>query len=269
VFAGGDCVSGPATVIEAIAAGRKAAETIDRYLGGKGDISESLVAPEEATIFTDEAPPVEKLAVFSHLPHKERAKNFDEVELAVDWKVAVAEAARCLQCHVIAPPNKQALKDANCQFCGACVDVCPVGALMERSVRWSGAPKREVTTICTYCGVGCQLNLEIKDEKIIRVMPDEKGPANRGQACVKGKFGLDFVTSPERLTTPLIKKDSKFVEASWDEALNLITSKLANYKGNKFAAISSAKCTNEDNFVFQKFTRGVMGTNNIDHCARL
>lgn len=269
VFAGGDCVSGPATVIEAIAAGRKAAEAIDRYLGGDGNIRESLVAPEEATTFAEETLPAEKLAVFHHLPPQERVKNFNEVELEVDWNVAVAEAARCLQCNVIAPPNKLNLKEADCQFCGACVDVCPVGALMERSVRWSAAPDRTVTTTCPYCGVGCQLGLEIKDEKIIRVVPDPKGPANRGQACVKGKFGLDFVNSPERLTTPLIRKEGKFVEASWDEALNLIANKLANYKGDTFAAVSSAKCTNEDNYVFQKFTREVMGTNNIDHCARL
>jgi formate dehydrogenase beta subunit len=270
VFAGGDCVSGPATVIEAIAAGRKAAEAIDRYLGGDGDIEESLVAPEEASSFAEESFPAEKLAVFHHLPPRERVKNFNEVELDVDWDVAVAESLRCLQCNVIAPPNKLTLKEANCQFCAACVDVCPVGALMERGSLWKGAPDRTVTTICPYCGVGCQLNLDIKDEKIIRVLPDQKGPANKGQACVKGKFGLDFVNSPERLTMPLIKQpNGEFIEVSWGEAFDLITSKLANYKGNKFAAISSAKCTNEDNFVFQKFTRAVMGTNNIDHCARL
>lgn len=162
------------------------------------------------------------------------------------------------------------LIDSGCKFCAACVDVCPVGALMERPSLWKGAPDRTVTTICPYCGVGCQLNLDIKDEKITRVAPDQKGPANKGQACVKGKFGLDFVNSPERLTSPLIKqKNGEFIEASWGEAFDLITSKLANCKGSKFVAISSAKCTNEDNFVFQKFTRAVMGTNNIDHCARL
>jgi formate dehydrogenase major subunit len=126
-----------------------------------------------------------------------------------------------------------------------------------------------VSTICPYCGVGCQLKLDIKGERIIRVAPDPNGPANKGQACVKGKFGLDFVGHPDRLTSPLIKKDGQFVEATWDEALDLITTKLAQYKGDQFAAISSAKCTNEDNYVFQKFTRGVMGTNSIDHCARL
>jgi NADPH-dependent glutamate synthase beta subunit-like oxidoreductase/ferredoxin len=270
VFAGGDCISGPATVIEAIAAGRKAAEAIDRYLGGNGDIAESLAAPEEALSFAEEDLPVEKLAVFSHLHTKERVKNFNEVELDVDWNIAVSEAARCLQCNIIAPPEKLTLKEANCKFCGACVDACPVEALAERSILGISAPDRTVTTICPYCGVGCQLNLEVKDERIIRVVPDPQGTANKGQACVKGKFGLDFVNSPDRLTMPLIKqRNGEFMKVTWDEALNFITSKMANYNGNKFVAISSAKCTNEDNFVFQKFARAVMGTNNIDHCARL
>jgi predicted molibdopterin-dependent oxidoreductase YjgC len=161
------------------------------------------------------------------------------------------------------------LSESGCKFCAACVDVCPVGALVERPARYSGLPDRVVTTICPYCGVGCQLNLEIKDDQIIRVIPDENGPANKGQDCIKGKFGLEFVTHPDRLKTPLIKKDGRFVEATWDEALELVVSKLNGYKGSQFVAISSAKCTNEDNYVFQKFTRGVMGTNSIDHCARL
>jgi formate dehydrogenase beta subunit len=268
VFSGGDCVSGPATFIAAIAAGRKAAEGIDRYLGGSGDISESLVAAREATMAPGDVPD-EKPAVFSHLSPEERIKSFDEVELDVDWHVAVAEGMRCLQCNVIAPPDEKLLKDANCQFCGACVDACPVGALIERSARWTARPDRTVTTICPYCGVGCQLNLDIKDGRIVRVVPDPNGPANKGQACVKGKFGLEFVGHPDRLTSPLIKKDGRLVEATWEEAVELLATRLAQYKGDQFAAISSAKCTNEDNYVFQKFTRGVMGTNNIDHCARL
>lgn len=160
------------------------------------------------------------------------------------------------------------LEDAGCKFCGACVDVCPVGALTERSSRWQGNPDRVITTICPYCGVGCQLQLEIKDEQIMRVQPDPEGPANRGQDCVKGKFGLEFIHHPDRLTTPLIKRDGVFEEATWDEALDLVAEKLAGHKGDEFAAISSARCTNEDNYVLQKFTR-IAGTNNIDHCARL
>ena len=269
VFSGGDCVRGPASVIEAIADGRKAAEAIDRYLGGKGDISESLVPPEEATTWLEAGFPQEKLAPIAHLPGEISTRSFDEVELAWDRETAIAEAQRCLRCYVITPPDEKVLEEADCQFCGACVDSCPTGALVERSAQYAGAPDRVVTTICPYCGVGCQLKLEIKDEQIVRVVPDPMGPANRGQACVKGKFGLDFVHNPDRLTTPLIKRDGKFDEATWDEALAEVASKLANYKADEVAVISSAKCTNEENYLIQKFTRSVLGTNSVDHCARL
>jgi len=269
VFSAGDCQIGPDSVIRAIAGGRKAAEGIDRYLGGSGDISESLVAPEEATHWLNGHRSVEALAHTRHMTAEEAIKSFDEVEFGFDAETAMAEAARCLQCHVIAPPNELTLLEADCQFCGACVDACPVGALTEFSGRWTGKPEREVATICPYCGVGCQLILQVKNDRIVRVVPDPNGPANHGQACVKGKFGLDFVHSPERLTTPLIKRNGEFVPASWEEALGLVTATLRGYQADEVAVISSAKCTNEDNYVIQKFARAVIGTNTVDHCARL
>jgi len=140
---------------------------------------------------------------------------------------------------------------------------------MERDNRWEGSPDQEVVTICPYCGVGCQLKLEIKKDRIIRVAPDPEGPANHGQACAKGRFGIGYVHDQHRLTSPLIKRDGEFIEATWDEALDLVAENFAGHKGDQFAAISSAKATNEDNYLVQKFTRMVMGTNNVDHCARL
>ncbi|MDP3879939.1 MAG: formate dehydrogenase subunit alpha [Dehalococcoidales bacterium] len=162
------------------------------------------------------------------------------------------------------------LEESGCQFCGACVDVCPTGALLERSRKWEGLPEREVLTTCPYCGVGCQLKLQIREGRIIEVLPQMENDVNRGQACVKGRFGIqEFVHHPERLTTPLIKRDGQFVEATWDEALDMVADKLKSYQKGEVAVISSAKTTNEENYVAQKFARAVLGTNDVDHCARL
>ncbi len=162
------------------------------------------------------------------------------------------------------------LQDSDCKFCGACVDVCPTAALMDKSSLWAGIPDRKVATICPYCGVGCQLKLEVKDERIISSVPDPDGIVNHGQACVKGRFGIrEFVHHRERLTAPLIRRNGEFKEASWDEALDLAAKKLKSYTAGELGVIASAKCTNEENYVMQKFARAVLGNNNIDHCARL
>ena len=129
-----------------------------------------------------------------------------------------------------------------------------------------------MVTTCPYCGVGCQLELWIKDDKIAKVKGADSVP-NFGATCVKGRFGLDFVQRPDRLTKPLIRKDGKLVESTWDEALDLVAAKLGAIKKEHgpaaLAGLSSAKCTNEENFVFQKFVRTAFGSNNVDHCARL
>jgi formate dehydrogenase alpha subunit len=270
VFAGGDCESGPALVINAIAAGRKAAQSIDLYLGGRGDITEHLVPAEEATTWLEDVPTGGRLATVSYLPPEARVKDLSEVEQGMSWETAVAEARRCLQCHVIAPLRGLTLREVGCNFCGACVDSCPTIAIADLATRRIGRPDRTVTTTCPYCGVGCQLELEIKDEKITRSVPRPDGAPNYGQACVKGRFGIaEFVNHPQRLTSPLIRKNGELKEASWDEALELVARKLRRYTANEVGVIASAKCTNEENYVMQKFARAVLGTNNVDHCARL
>jgi formate dehydrogenase alpha subunit len=166
------------------------------------------------------------------------------------------------------------LKDVDCKFCGACLDACPTAALIERSDYWPGLPEREVATICPYCGVGCQLKLGIKDDKIISVSPDREGPANQGQACVKGRFSLaEVVHHPDRFTTPLVRRNGRLEETSWDEAIDLVAEGFAEirekYGADSLGAFSSSRCTNEENYVVQKLARAVFGTNNVDNCARI
>ncbi|NLE09463.1 MAG: FAD-dependent oxidoreductase, partial [Dehalococcoidales bacterium] len=153
VFAAGDCVQGPATVIEAIANARKAAEAIDTYLGGTGDISESLVSEEEARILPEAELPAEQEAAFDFLPAEERIRTFDEVEKGMSKETAEAEAGRCLKCYVISPDGEKVLEEADCQFCGACVDACPTGALIEKAPYNGEVPEKVVTSTCPYCGV--------------------------------------------------------------------------------------------------------------------
>lgn len=158
------------------------------------------------------------------------------------------------------------IEKSRCESCGECVIRCPVGALRFKKIQ---QPSREVKTICPYCGVGCGIYLGVRGDRIVSSRGDIDSPVNSGSLCVKGRFGYGFVNHPDRLTSPLVKKNGKFMEASWDEALELIAKKFSSYNGQNFAAISSAKCTNEENYIIQKFSRAVMETNNIDHCARL
>ncbi len=168
-----------------------------------------------------------------------------------------------------------AIGDSSCVQCGTCVQLCPTGALSFQTVLGRG-PEWELekeSSICIYCGVGCKIDFyKNKEGQLVKAMGNEQGP-NEGHLCVKGRFGFDFVQSDKRLTKPLIKKNGKFEEASWDEALGLVASKLGDIKAksgpDSIMAFSSAKCSNEENYLMQKFMRAVIGTNNVDHCARL
>ena len=161
------------------------------------------------------------------------------------------------------------LLESGCEFCGACLDVCPVGALVEREHKWE-KPRRVERTICPHCPVGCQLNLEINAQgRLIRVVPELNSPANRGQACFKGKFGLEFVNQAARLTRPLIRTDQGLEEATWDQALDLVAAKLADYRGDSFALLAAPDSTNEELYLAQKFARVAMCTNNVDQSSNI
>ena len=201
------------------------------------------------------------------------------------------------------------LQDSVCVFCGQCVSVCPTGALTEKDSHGLGRTWQttKVVTTCPYCGVGCNFDLNVRDGRVVKVTSNWDALPNKGVLCVKGRFGWQFLHSPERLTRPLVKAElwqtwnekretrdegrgmrnkeqgvvsaepssthEGFVETDWDTALDIVVSKLAATRAahgpDAIAFLASAKCTNEENYLMQKLARAVIGTNNVDHCARL
>jgi len=202
----------------------------------------------------------------------------------------------------------QPMLDAGCESCGQCVAFCPVGALYDKMSLGLGRANQvtQVRTTCSYCGVGCNFDLNVRDGKIVRVTSAQDAPVNGMALCVKGRYGYDYVHHPERLTRPLVRAKwltdvdkqvasgkwqvaatpvqetpsdngamtpDTFIETDWDTALDVVASKFTAVKqesgGDAFAVLASAKCTNEENYLFNKFTRQILATNSIDHCARL
>lgn len=159
--------------------------------------------------------------------------------------------------------------ESKCESCGQCVAKCPTGALLPKKFEW---PAREVKTTCPYCGVGCGMILGVRENRIVSVTGDKDSVVNQGRLCVKGRFGYDFIYSPERLKTPLIRDNGALREASWDEALDLVANRfkqiIKDHGPDAIAGVSCARAFNEDSYHMQKLFRGVIGTNNIDNSAR-
>ena len=186
---------------------------------------------------------------------------------------------------IIAGANTSML-DARCESCGQCSAYCPTGALSDKLSYGLGRAHQinKVMTTCPYCGVGCQFDLNIKNNRIIGVTSNPNAPVNGMALCVKGRYGYDFVHHRDRLTKPQVRKyllDGKprgvergeWVEVDWDTALNVVADNILStrdtYGTDSIGILTSAKCTNEENYLMNKFARQVVGTNSIDHCARL
>ncbi len=169
--------------------------------------------------------------------------------------------------------NDAPLEQSECTFCGLCVAMCPTGALMEKEKPYQGTTRFSVQSTCSYCGCGCPLTLEIKDNQIVRALPGELDLPRQGALCVRGSYGYDYIHSRDRLTRPLLKENGSFKEVSWEEALAVAGAGLKavkeHYGPEALGVYGSSKCTNEENYLLQKFARTVLGTNNIDNGSSL
>ena len=173
----------------------------------------------------------------------------------------------------ITTDNDMLFGDSSCVSCGACAHTCPTDAISDVFQSKSVKVDKKVRTTCSYCGVGCNLETSVKDGKVVAIDTPKETEVNAGHTCIKGRYAFGFYDHPDRLRSPLIKKNGKFEEASWDDAYEYIKQKLEKIKNESgpdaIAGISSARCTNEENYVFQKMIRAAIGTNNIDCCARI
>ena len=174
---------------------------------------------------------------------------------------------------VITPDSGTTLRESSCVSCGACVDTCPTGALEDRSILENGVPTNWTKTVCPYCGTGCEMNVGTRGDKIVQIKPFATSPVNHGHLCVKGSYAYDFVHSADRVTEPMIRENGKWREVSWDEAFEFTASKLKKITGDfgadSAAVLGSARATNEENYLAQKFARVALHTNNVDNCARV
>jgi formate dehydrogenase major subunit len=170
-------------------------------------------------------------------------------------------------------PDGPTLRESSCVSCGACVDTCPTGALEDRNLSRLLAPSAWTRTICPYCGVGCELDVGTRDARIVTVRPVLDAPVNKGHLCVKGRYAYDFVSAIDRVTHPMIRKGRDWRRVSWNEARAFVAERLTGliqrYGPDSVGILGSARATNEDNYVAQKLARAVIGTNNVDCCARV
>ena len=192
----------------------------------------------------------------------------DEVQGQFVWRVwNRGDATR------IRPDSGTTLRESSCVSCGACVDTCPTGALEDKSVLSLGAATEWTRTTCSYCGTGCEMNVGTRGGQIVVIRPVPVAPVSRGHLCVKGRYAFDFVRAPDRVTQPMIRSAGAWKQVSWNEAISFtadaLTRIITQHGADNVGVSGSARATNEENYLTQKFARVVLGTNNVDCCARV
>lgn len=190
----------------------------------------------------------------------------------VQGELVLSMAGRGFDSHII-KSNNDSFFTSDCVSCGACAQACPTSAISDKFESKSVVAGNKVRTVCTYCGVGCNLEVSVVNDKVKSIQAPYDAEVNQGHTCLKGRFAFKFYNHPDRIKTPLIRKNGELTPATWDEAYDYIADKLTHIKQHNgpdaIAGISSARCTNEENYLMQKFIRAVIGTNNIDCCARV
>ena len=173
----------------------------------------------------------------------------------------------------IRPATGKNLLASDCVSCGACVDTCPTGALEDKTLLALGVPTQWTRTTCPYCGTGCEMNVGTRDNRIVTIRPALDAPVNKGHLCVKGRYAFGFMDAPDRVTEPMIRENGAWRKVSWEEAIGFTAGRLqqilAAHGPDSIGVLGSSRATNEDNYLAQKFARVVLGTNNVDCCARV
>ena len=173
----------------------------------------------------------------------------------------------------IVPDSGTTFRESSCVSCGACVDTCPTGALEDKSLLKFGTPTEWTKTSCPYCGTGCEMNIGVCEGRIVTIEPVPEAPVSKGHLCVKGRYAFDFVYAPDRITDPMIREKGQWKRVFWEDAVAFTAEGLKRivqqYGADSIGVLGSARATNEENYLAQKFARVVLGTNNVDCCARV
>ena len=173
----------------------------------------------------------------------------------------------------IVPDSGTNLRESSCVSCGACVDTCPTGALEDKTILSLGTPTAWTKTTCAYCGTGCEMNVGTRDGTIVSIRPALEAPVSKGHLCVKGRYAYNYISATDRITEPLIREKGNWTQASWQEAIDFSAAELkrilSQYGPQSVGVLGSARATNEENYLAQKFARAVLATNNVDCCARV
>ncbi|MGH9882572.1 MAG: 2Fe-2S iron-sulfur cluster-binding protein, partial [Pyrinomonadaceae bacterium] len=173
----------------------------------------------------------------------------------------------------IVPDSGSTLRESSCVSCGGCVDTCPSGALEDKSLLKGEKPTNWTRTTCPYCGTGCEMNVGTSQNQIVSIRPLLEAPVSQGHLCVKGRYAFDFVSAVDRITDPMVRNNDGWLQVTWDDAITFSAKRLQrilkDHGPDSIGILGSARGTNEENYLAQKFARAVIGTNNVDCCARV